>query len=720
MPPEASADVRPDTRRTLQVNNVSAAYVNRKTKNPVLNDINFAVSSGQLVAVIGASGHGKSTLASVIAGGYEDPALNNELVAEGETRLNGKPLPTKPTELSDRHRRVGFVRQIPTPFPDITIYENVAIGIRTHLGNRKYNELRNSGELDELVKHYLQLANLYDEVKDKLHAYPHELSGGQQQRLCLARALAAEPQALVLDEAMANLDPESIRKIRASILRIKDEIPVIMITHKIDEMSWADHVLFIENGHIAEQGKPRDLMRKSGGKVRQFMSQPPPDLVAYTGDAASSVETKLTFTADNVPDMEDRRWWWDRNIADKAANYWTGFCKTLIPAMYWSIFGTLAWNGREAFSKFGLEFFTGQEWDIGANIYGILPAIRGTAETTAIAMAIALPVGKRIALYLTDTCRPKFRKPLGALSAMPIAISSAVFALLGFEYLTPGVRQGGEFISDLATNYASPLAPLFANYMFGTGFATAGAAIGLFVLPIAITVNRAVFNTVSKNFRKACYDLGMTTKEVRERVLHLTKRRRISENTQVLGRALGETIIAITLIGNAYEFSLSLFGQGTTLTSLFGTGFNEAKDLNLSALYATAATLLVATQGINAGIRSWANGDMAKAGSWVGRQGQNLINAIRHAPAVDMVATPSIEIPKTPSGETDLRPVIHGISTAENAGVHNCGEAVSNSGWERKLRAPQHYRRLAMMPELGSPARPGLHRPPLAARGLVA
>jgi phosphate transport system ATP-binding protein len=187
-----------------------------------LHDIHFDISSNQITALIGPSGCGKSTFIRTLNRMYE---LVRHTRAEGEVALDNESIFSM--DVSDLRQRVGMVFQKTNPFPK-SIFENVAYGLRVK-GEKKKDSLAPA------VEHSLKRAFLWDEVKDKLHESALSLSGGQQQRLCIARALAVNPEVLLLDEPCSALDPVSTAKIEALLVELKASCTIVIVTHNMQQ-----------------------------------------------------------------------------------------------------------------------------------------------------------------------------------------------------------------------------------------------------------------------------------------------------------------------------------------------------------------------------------------------------------------------------------------------------------------------------------------------------
>jgi phosphate transport system ATP-binding protein len=196
-----------------------------------LAEINFAVQANKITAIIGPSGCGKSTL-------LRSFNRMNDLIPsarmEGEILLDGEDVNLPGVDVVNVRRRVGMVFQRPNPFPK-SIYDNVAYGPRLY-------GLRNKADLDEIVEKSIRQAALWDEVKDKLHQSAMSLSGGQQQRMCIARAIAVEPEVILMDEPASALDPISTLKIEELMHDIVKEYTIIIVTHNMQQAARvSDH-----------------------------------------------------------------------------------------------------------------------------------------------------------------------------------------------------------------------------------------------------------------------------------------------------------------------------------------------------------------------------------------------------------------------------------------------------------------------------------------------
>jgi phosphate transport system ATP-binding protein len=209
-----------------------------------LYNINMRIPYGKVTALMGPSGCGKSTLIRCI-NRLND--LIDNLHVDGDMYLNRDPIYATGVDVIELRKRIGMVFQKSNPFP-MSIYENVIYALRIDGENRK-------SILDEVVERSLKGAALWDEVKDRLHNSALELSGGQQQRLCIARAIAPEPEVLLMDEPCSALDPIATGKIEDLIDQLKGEYTVIIVTHNLQQAARiSDYTAFMYLGKLIEYG----------------------------------------------------------------------------------------------------------------------------------------------------------------------------------------------------------------------------------------------------------------------------------------------------------------------------------------------------------------------------------------------------------------------------------------------------------------------------------
>jgi phosphate transport system ATP-binding protein len=209
-----------------------------------LHNINMTLADRSISAFIGPSGCGKSTLLRVMNRMY---ALYAGQRAEGEVLIGGRDILGPSVDVAELRYRVGMVFQKPTPFP-MTVFDNVAFGLRLAGGMR-------SADLKLRVESALRDAAIWDEVKDKLNADGRSLSGGQQQRLCIARAIAVEPEVLLLDEPTAALDPISTLRVEETLQALREKYCIVIVTHNLQQAARVSNVTgFMFMGELVEIG----------------------------------------------------------------------------------------------------------------------------------------------------------------------------------------------------------------------------------------------------------------------------------------------------------------------------------------------------------------------------------------------------------------------------------------------------------------------------------
>lgn len=229
----------------ISVNNLQLWY----GSSQALKNINIEIPEKSITALIGPSGCGKSTFIKTIN-------RMNDLIpgvkTEGEIKYKGENIFGRDIDVNELRREIGMVFQKPNPFP-MSVYDNIAYGSRTH-------GIKNKARLDEIVEKSLRGAAIWDEVKDRLKKSALGLSGGQQQRLCIARALAVEPEVLLMDEPTSALDPISTSKIEELASELKKCYTIIMVTHNMQQaVRISDRTAFFLLGELVEYGDTEKL-----------------------------------------------------------------------------------------------------------------------------------------------------------------------------------------------------------------------------------------------------------------------------------------------------------------------------------------------------------------------------------------------------------------------------------------------------------------------------
>jgi phosphate transport system ATP-binding protein len=225
--------------QSITVENLQASYGG----HTILHNISMHLPANQVTAIIGPSGCGKSTFIRCINRLHE--TVPNAKV-RGTVKMGDADV--YQMDPVDVRRVIGMVFQKPNPFPTMSIYENIALAL-------KLGGIRKKSELLERVEQSLRMAALWDEVKDRLHKPATALSGGQQQRLCIARALAVEPEVLLMDEPASALDPVSTMRVEELVTELKESYTIVIVTHNMQQAARiADQTAFFLNGELVEYG----------------------------------------------------------------------------------------------------------------------------------------------------------------------------------------------------------------------------------------------------------------------------------------------------------------------------------------------------------------------------------------------------------------------------------------------------------------------------------
>lgn len=225
-------------------------------KTQALKNINIEVPEKSITALIGPSGCGKSTFLKTLN------RMNDLIVGvkiTGEVMYNGENIYDSPVDVNELRKNIGMVFQKPNPFP-MSIYDNIAYGPRTH-------GVRSRAKLDDIVEHSLKDAAIWEEVKDRLKKNALGLSGGQQQRLCIARALAVEPQILLMDEPTSALDPISTSHIEELAMKLKEKYTIVIVTHNMQQaLRISDNTAFFLLGELIEFSKTEAMFSQPKDK----------------------------------------------------------------------------------------------------------------------------------------------------------------------------------------------------------------------------------------------------------------------------------------------------------------------------------------------------------------------------------------------------------------------------------------------------------------------
>lgn len=230
----------------IKIENLSIAY---EPGRYAVNDVTAAIKRNSITAIMGPSGCGKSTLLRALNRMHE---LYPNIETKGEILLDGQSI--FPMSVIELRRKVGMVFQRPNPFPNMTIYENVIAGFNLNGIRLKKNQR------DEIVENALRNVTLWDEVKEFLYRKGTFLSGGQQQRLCVARAIAFNPEVLLLDEPTSSLDPVATSKIEDLLVELKKQYTLVLVTHNMSQAARiSDDSMFMYLGELVETGRTETL-----------------------------------------------------------------------------------------------------------------------------------------------------------------------------------------------------------------------------------------------------------------------------------------------------------------------------------------------------------------------------------------------------------------------------------------------------------------------------
>jgi phosphate transport system ATP-binding protein len=229
----------------IEVKNLNVYYNNLQA----LKSVNLTIPKKQITVIMGPSGCGKTTLLKSLNRFLE---LTDDTQITGQVLIDGQDIYAPQVDVTEVRKKAGLLAQRPYPLP-MSIYDNVAYGIRIH-------SMKNGSHLDQTVQHYLEVAGLWHEIKERLHEPATGLSIGQQQRLCLARGLAVEPEILLGDEPTSALDPISAQHIEARLHELKETYTTILVTHILRQAKrLADYVIFIYMGEVVEAGPAEEV-----------------------------------------------------------------------------------------------------------------------------------------------------------------------------------------------------------------------------------------------------------------------------------------------------------------------------------------------------------------------------------------------------------------------------------------------------------------------------
>jgi phosphate transport system permease protein len=282
---------------------------------------------------------------------------------------------------------------------------------------------------------------------------------------------------------------------------------------------------------------------------------------------------------------------------DKSFSLLTKLAAVAVLALLGGVFLSLIYGSAPAFRAFGLNFFVSQSWNPVTEKFGALPAIYGTLVTSFIAMAIAVPTGLGIAIFLTEICPIRLRRPIGVAIELLAGVPSIIYGIWGLFVFAPFLQETLQPALIGLFGDIPVLSSLFAGPPYGIGLLTASLVLSIMVIPFVTAISRDVFDTVPPVLKEAAYGVGCTTWEVvRHVVIPYTRVGIIGGVMLGLGRALGETMAVTFVIGNAHKISASLLAPGATISATIANEFTEAVgDLYTSSLIALGLILFMIT-----------------------------------------------------------------------------------------------------------------------------
>ncbi|HEX3520292.1 MAG TPA: phosphate ABC transporter permease subunit PstC [Solirubrobacteraceae bacterium] len=269
----------------------------------------------------------------------------------------------------------------------------------------------------------------------------------------------------------------------------------------------------------------------------------------------------------------------------------------LILALIVYFFVRLVGEAKPAFSRFGVLGFTfNNDWNVNGEHFGALPLVVGTLITSALALAIGVPIAVATALYATELCPVRLRAPLTVLVELLAAVPSVVYGLWGFFFLAPKLHGAEQWVADRLSGV-----PLIGGGVVTIpNYFITGLVLAIMILPIVSAIAREVMSTVPSDHKEAALGLGATRWEmIRIAVLPYCRSGIVGGAMLGLGRAIGETIAVTILIGDAPQLGSHLFGQGYSLAAVIANEFGEAQGLHRSALFAAGLVLFVLTLLVN-------------------------------------------------------------------------------------------------------------------------
>jgi phosphate ABC transporter permease protein PstC len=287
-------------------------------------------------------------------------------------------------------------------------------------------------------------------------------------------------------------------------------------------------------------------------------------------------------------------------LPDRALRYGLTGLSLGVLALLAFFFVRLYIEANPAFSKFGLDFVFGNNWDVANNVFNALPLVVGTLITSALALLIGVPIAVATAIFLVELCPARMKTPLTIMVDLLAAVPSVVYGLWGFYFLIPKLQPIEQWFTDTFS-----FIPFFggAGTIAGPNYFIAGLVLAIMILPIVSAISREVLTTVPPDHKEAALALGMTRWEMIKTAMLPYSRRGIVGGAMLgLGRAIGETIAVVIVIGDAPVIGKNIFEQGYTLASVIASEFGEAasQPVHRAALIGAGLVLFVLTFLVNA------------------------------------------------------------------------------------------------------------------------
>jgi len=311
----------------------------------------------------------------------------------------------------------------------------------------------------------------------------------------------------------------------------------------------------------------------------------------------SVVDVAFPSGAGVIPDASSRAKAIQRlRLGDIAFRFLTKTAAIGVLIILGGVLFSLIEGSLPALQAFGIDFLLEQRWNPVTEKFGALAPIYGTLVTSLIAMAIAVPIGLLIAMFLTELCPMWLRRPIGIAIELLAGIPSIIYGIWGLFVFAPFLQDTLQPFLIATFGNIPVLSSLFAGPPYGIGVLTAGLILAIMVLPFITSISRDVFDAVPPVLKEAAYGVGCTTWEVvRNVVIPYTRVGVIGGIMLALGRALGETMAVTFIIGNSFRISSSIFAPGTTISAAIASEFAESDGLHQSGLILLGLLLFVLT-----------------------------------------------------------------------------------------------------------------------------